>query len=130
MAFIIRIPGYPPLEDWDFTLDDLDAIERESGVPWVLATPFRSAKVAKAYFRVAYRHHGLDPDDVDKLTQRDFKGWLDVVPNEDDADDDADAEDGEADPPTTPRRARRSRPSSGASPTATSGPRQSAASNG
>jgi len=122
MPFIIRVPGHPEIEDLDFTLDDLDSVERESGVIWVLASPFKSAKVAKAYLKVAYRRHGLDPDEVDRLTQRQMRGWLDFRP-----DDDAAEPDGR---PTKGRKAPKSRGSSSTSRTATTGPQPSPAPSG
>jgi hypothetical protein len=116
MPFVMRIPGYPEVEDLDFTLDQMDTIERESGVFWVAAHPFKSAKVAKAYLRVAYRIHGLDPDEVNTLTQRQMRGWLDYRPDDDDT------PAGEAETPTRARKGPKRRASSGGAPTATAGP--------
>ena len=122
MPFIIKIPGHPEVEDLDFTLDQMDMIERESGVFWVLASPFKSAKVAKAYLKAAYRMHGLDPDDVDTLRQRDMRGWIDFRADESDA---------EAAPttPTKGRTARKRPASSVGAPTPTTGPPPSPGSN-
>lgn len=114
MPFIIRIPGHEPVEDLDFTLDDMDLIERESGVFWVMASPFKSAKVAKAYLKVAYRHLGLDPKAIDKLTQRDMRGWFDY-------EEDKEVPSVEA-VPTKGRKAPTRRSSSSSVPTTTSGP--------
>lgn len=121
MPFIIRIPGHPELEDLDFTLDMMDSIERESGVYWVLASPFKSAKVAKAYLKVAYRHHGLDPDEVDRLTQREMRGWLDYREDENGPKDER---------PTRGRKAPKRPASSKHSQTPTTGHPQSAGSSG
>lgn len=122
MGFTVTVPGHPVVDDLDFTLDDMDVIERESGIPWTIVHPMKNAKVAKAYVRVVYRMHGLDPAEVDSLRQRDMQGWFghsDVV----------------EDAPERPTRARKGpkprKPphSSGSSPTGTSGPPPSADSN-
>jgi hypothetical protein len=116
MPFYVRIPGCPPVCDLDFTLDDMDIIETESGVPWVLCSPFKQARVAKAYARAAYRIHGLDPDEVGTLTQRDMRGWFDYEPDQEDG------PEGQPPGPTKGRKGRKRPPSSGGAPSGTGGP--------
>lgn len=90
MAWIIRTPNGEVSSD-DFTLSDLGEVEAETGEPWSTLNVFRSIKVAKAFMRIAYRHVGLDPDEVDGLTLGAWKHSFDFTedkpfPGGDDAD--------------------------------------------
>lgn len=73
MTWIMRLPDGAEASSDDFTLGDLEQVEDEGGQPWSVANCYRSAKVARAFLRVAYRRGGLDPTDVDALTMKRLK---------------------------------------------------------
>lgn len=120
MPWVITIPGEEPINELDFTLDEVDFIERESKTPWGIANPIRVLAVYRAYLKVCLKRVGRDPKEVDTYTQRDIRGWLDYVPDE---------ESEEAKPeevPTKARKGRKQAASSVTSLTSTTGPRTSA----
>jgi len=117
MGFIVRIPGQEEIDSADFTIDEVDQIERESEVFWILAHPWRQVKVARAFMRVAYQRHGMDPKLADDLRLRDLTKVFDYRP---DADEEAPSEE---EVPTKPRsRGRSQRNSSDSSQASTTGP--------
>ena len=117
MTWIIRIPDGPEVESDDFLLDDLDRIERESGIFWSVANPLREAKVARAFLKAAYRRAGLDEDLVDSLRMGQIKSVFRYRPDE--------RAGGDAETPTKAPRGRKRKPSSGGAPNGTGGPRPS-----
>jgi hypothetical protein len=120
MPFIVKIPGHPELDELDMTLDELDFLETDSGVSWLLASPFKSAKVAKSYLKIAYRRYGMDLEPLDSITQRDIIGWFEYRQDEGAA---ASAT------PTRARKGRKRSASSGPSPDGSTGPPPSPGSN-
>jgi hypothetical protein len=114
MTWLIRIPDGPVVESDDFTLDDLDRIEKETGTYWSIMNPLRESKVARAFLRTAYRRADMDPAGVDTLTMRTLKGMFEYI-------EDASAGD---DPqrPTKHRKDQKRRSSSGGAHTGSNGP--------
>jgi hypothetical protein len=82
MTWVIQIPDGPKVESDDFTLDDLDRIEKETGTFWSVMNPLRESKVARAFLKVAYTHADLDPALVDGLTMKTLKGMFDFKADE------------------------------------------------
>jgi len=122
MTWIMSLPDGGTVESDDFLLSDLETIEKETGEYWSTMNVLRTAKVARAFLRVAYQRTGRDPADVDLLTMKFLKSCFDFR-----ADDEAPAEaEGTAADPT---KGRTSRSSSGGARRSTSGPRPSAGSN-
>lgn len=71
MTWTMRLPGgRGAVESDDFTLDDLDRIERATGQPWSTLNPWRDAKTAREFIRTAYRHSGLTDAQADDATKR------------------------------------------------------------
>ncbi len=116
MGFIIRIPGQPEIDSSDFTIDEIDAIEREADVYWIMAHPWRQVKVARAFMRVAYARHGMDPKLADDLRLRNLTKVFDYVPDEEETEAEAEEE-----VPTKARKGRSRVGSSDTSQSATSG---------
>ena len=116
MGFIVKIPGQEEIDSADFAIDEVDQIEQETQVYWILAHPWRQVKVARAFMRVAYQRHGMDPKLADDLRLRDLTKVFDYRPDVDEE------EPAEEETPTKPRRGRSQRNSSDSSPTNTSGP--------
>ena len=81
MTWLIRLPDGSQASSDDLTLDDLEAIERESGAPWSTAAPLNSVPAARAHLRAAYRRAGLDPDRGGTLTLRTIKATFEHVPD-------------------------------------------------
>lgn len=67
MTWIVRWGGERVTSD-DFTLDDLIALEKETGTPWSALNPLREIRIARAFLRVAINRTGGDPDDADRAT--------------------------------------------------------------
>lgn len=114
MTWVIQIPDGPKVESDDFTLDDLDKIEKQTGTFWSVMNPLRESKVARAFLQTAYTHAGLDPADVDNLTMKTLKSMFDFVP-------DGEVLDAE-ERPTKPRKGQPRRSSSGGAPSDSNGP--------
>lgn len=72
MTWIVQWDGQRVSSD-DFTLDDLIALEKETGTPWSALNPMREVKIARAFLRTAIKHSGGDPDEADKATLRRLK---------------------------------------------------------
>ena len=117
MAWIIRIPdGGPQISSDDFTLDQLDSIEKSTGTYWSIMNPLRESKVARAFLKAAYEMADRDPADVDSLTMKSLKSMFDYI-------DDAPSE-GQGGP-TKARKGQKRRSSSTGARTGSSGPRVS-----
>ena len=71
MTWVMTLPARAgTVESDDFTLDDLDAIEKATGQPWSTLNPWRDAKVAREFIRTAYRHTGITDEQADDATRR------------------------------------------------------------
>jgi len=115
MTWLIKIPDGPVVESDDFTLDDLGRIEKDSDTFWSIANPLRSAAVARAFLKTAYRRAGMDETEVDALPMKYLKSVFDFRADDEPA--------GEAETDPTPgRKARTSRNSSGGARRSTTGP--------
>ena len=79
----IRPPGtdYVMSTD-DFTLDEIEAIEEQTEVPWLLLDPARSLKVARAMLVMACIRAGIPDDQIGQRinTIKDLHGVLTLVP--------------------------------------------------
>ena len=117
MTWTVTTPAGPVSSD-DFTLGDLDDIEKGSDTFWSVANPWRHARVARGFLRAAYRAKGLDPGLVDSLTMGALKTAFDYEPDPGD----------EAADPTRGRRGRSTRASSAPSSKGSAGRPRSAGS--
>jgi len=122
MTWIMRVPGGEVSSD-DFTLDELELVEKQTGTPWSISNPLRSVAVARAFLKVAVVKSGGSPQDVDKYTLRELKNRFDF--RADDDDDEATGEGVDAPPPL----ARTSRESSSGAASAIAGHRKRRAAN-
>jgi hypothetical protein len=79
----IRPPGteYVMATD-DFTLDEIEAIEEKTEVPWLLLDPARSMKVARAYITMACIRAGIPDEEIPARIAKigDLHGVLTLVP--------------------------------------------------
>jgi hypothetical protein len=78
-----RPPGtdYVMYDD-DFTLDEIEAIEEQTEVPWLLLHPGKSIKVARAMLTMACIRAGIPDEEIPARinTLRDLEGVLTLVP--------------------------------------------------
>lgn len=81
MSWVIRIDGQEVCSD-DFTLSELERVEKESDTPWSVANPLRSAAVARVFLKVALIKLGRDPVEVDTWTLRQLKTMFDYRADE------------------------------------------------
>jgi hypothetical protein len=80
----IRPPGtdYVMSTD-DFTLDEIEAIEENTEVPWLLLDPAKSMKVARAFIKMACIRAGIPDEEIGERipkTVGDLQGVLTLVP--------------------------------------------------
>lgn len=70
----------------DFTLDELEAVEKASGVPWSILNAYREVRVAKALLAVLLVRLGQSDaqmtDTLTKLTMRDIKNVFTWIPED------------------------------------------------
>jgi hypothetical protein len=83
----LRWEIHPPGTDYtmvtdDFTLDEIEAIEEQTGVPWLLLDPARNLKVARAYITMACIRAGIPDEEIPGRisTIGDLHGVLTLVP--------------------------------------------------
>lgn len=129
MSWLIKIRGSEVSSD-DFTLEELEAVEKASGTPWSVLNAYREIRVAKAMLAVVLVRLGV-PDtlmvkELSALTLRDIKSAFVWVPDEDDGgggggDDDDDPLDPTPPPPPTSQKS-----SAGASSVTTGRPKKHA----
>lgn len=60
MAWITQVGDFE-LDSDDLTLEELDQVEKATGVAWSLLNPWRDVNVAKEFIRIAYVRSGLEP---------------------------------------------------------------------
>jgi len=86
----------------DLTLDEVEAIEKVSDLPWSLANPLARVAAARAFLAVFLMRDGLNDDQIrdqlNTLRLRDISGAFEYVPDEPDLPAPA-AETGRVDPP-------------------------------
>lgn len=67
----IHLPEpWPVVESDDLTLDEVDAIEQLTGVPWAVMNPLAALKQAKAWLLVAARHAGATVDEAAAMLEQ------------------------------------------------------------
>lgn len=72
VTWIVKV-GSEQISSDDFTLEDLIALEKETGTPWSGLNPLREAQVARAFLRIAIKRLGGKPDDADNATLKQLK---------------------------------------------------------
>jgi hypothetical protein len=116
--WVIRVGDVEVLSD-DFLIEDLEAVEKTSGVPWSIANPLREIKVARAFLAVAMVRQGKSDREVEAelrtLTLRTLKNTFDYRADEDEDTTEDDADPLPPSPLRTSRKSSRGRPVKGGS---------------
>lgn len=63
----VELEGYPAITTDELTLDEVELVEKVSGIPWVAINPTSSLKSAKALFVVMAVRAGVSEDEALKL---------------------------------------------------------------
>jgi len=71
-------PPWPAVASDHLTLDEVERIETITGIPWAVANPLGSLKVAKAYLMVAAMHAGATEEEATALVTPGQPGALNL----------------------------------------------------
>jgi len=87
----------------DFLLDDMEEIEKATGVPWSIANPLREARVARAFLAAALERSGRSEQEIvttlRMLTLKKLRVAFEYLPDQNEATADAERNEAEEDDP-------------------------------
>ena len=85
MSWLVRWDNVEMSSD-DFLIEDLESVEKATGVPWSVANPLREIKVARAFLAVALLRAGKSESEVaaalGKVTLGTLKTAFDYKPDD------------------------------------------------
>ena len=85
--WLIKV-GDKTVESDDFTIGDLEEIEKATATPWSIANPLRDIKVARAFLATAMLREGVADREVEQalrtITLRSLKNTFAFKPDDED----------------------------------------------